>query len=405
MKRVAVVGGGVAAARASEYLLHGRTVCSVVVVKPEKDPGVCYRPALSKQVLTGEWPISKAFQSVSNSDDVEVHSGEPAVALDCSAGSITLGNGKAVAFDALVIATGASPRRLVEPCPARGVFELRTVQDAVSLRHTLPNSRQVVIVGAGFIGCEVATACARIGIPVKVIDPEPYPMSRVLGNKVGRWLLDEATKTGISLHLGNSFQDLVFRSGRVFGVMLQDGSFIDADTVVFGLGVEPNTRWLTGSGIQLDNGVLCDGRGLALGTDNVFAAGDVANWYLPSYGKHIRLEHWFNAMDQARLTASGIRATAAGSRPDAEATAVQPVPYFWSDVFGHKLQVLGIPDGAAPEPVEEECNAKGFVMAYGGSGSRSPAYLCVDRPDRTARFRRLLSEGQQCEGRLLEQVS
>lgn len=340
------------------------------------------RPPLSKQVLSGSMPLEQARLPVPEGLDVEVMTGCRAESLDVGGSTVHLADGSTRAFDRLVIATGAAPRRLPET-DLSWVHVLRTADDAALLASQLAGSSSVAIVGAGFIGCEVASSARSLGLDVTVVDVADQVLLP-LGPVVGAALVARMRRAGVDLHLGTPVLGIDDHDGHR-RIRLGDGYARAVDVVVMGIGVRPATDWLEGSALQLDDGVVCDATCLAVGGEGrIAAAGDVARWDHPHYGA-IRIEHWTNAGEQAAHVARVLLdGPAAG--------AFAPVPYVWSDQFGSKLQYVGHA-GPDDEVVEEDGNLhdQSFVVSYRRDGVVTAA-LCVDAPralgDWTARVAR-----------------
>ena len=268
----------------------------------------------------------------------------------------------AVPFDGLVIATGVAPRRLPGTDHLAGVHVLRTLDDALAIRAALDAGPRVAVIGAGFIGGEVAATCRQRGLEVTLIEALELPLLRVLSREIGEIVAAIHRDHGVELRLGVGVAGLAGTT-EVEGVHLADGSFVAADLVVVGIGVAPATAWLDDSGIELNNGVVCDDRCAAVGVDGVVAAGDVARWWNPLFERSMRVEHWTNAAEQAEAAA----ATLLKGRDNAEPFA--PVPYFWSDQYDAKIQFIGIAEHADElRVVEGSPEERKFVAAYGKDG-------------------------------------
>lgn len=345
------------------------------------------RPPLSKQVLTGAWDTDRVRLRVDDSLDAELLLGHRAVELDLAGGVVRLDDGTAVAFDGLVIATGAAPRTLASMRPMAGVHVLRTIDDCLALQGGLRSARRVVVVGAGFIGSEVAASCRTMGLEVALVEALELPLVRVLGPEMGAYAAGLHRTNGVELHLGVGV-DAIVGDGRVDHVLLSDGRQLAADVVVIGIGVAPCTSWLEGSGLVLDDGVVCDASCMALGGgDRVVAAGDVARWINPRFGQSMRIEHWTNAGEQA---AHAARALVHGPTVAGE---FAPVPYFWSDQHGTKLQFIGTcGPGDEVRVVEGSIDEGRFVAAYGRGGVTVGA-LCVGWPARMTPYRAAIEDG------------
>ncbi len=403
---IAVVGASLAGVRAVQALRREGHTGRIVLVGAEDHWPPYDRPPLSKQVLTGAWESDRARLRIDDSFDSELVLGRRAVALDLPGRSISLDDGTSVAFDGLVVATGASPRTLppsafrfsagssVPAAPDRtqnggdGVHALRTIDDCVRLRGDLETARRVAVVGAGFIGCEVASSCRSLGIDVTVIEALPLPLVRVLGPEMGGMAAELLRSNGVDLRLGIGVEAI--EGGRgVERVILGDGSEVEADVVVVGIGVAPQTEWLAGSGLVVEDGLVCDEACVAVGSDGVVvAAGDVARWTNSLFDVSMRIEHWTNASDQAAHAARSLLHGGEIAGPFA------PVPYFWSDQFGTKLQFVGT---SSPTDevviVEGEVADRKFVAAYVRDGVVVGA-LCVNWPARTVPWRKAI-EGRE----------
>jgi 3-phenylpropionate/trans-cinnamate dioxygenase ferredoxin reductase component len=264
-----------------------------------------------------------------------------------------------VPFDGLVIATGASPRRPACPHGLDGVLFLRTLDDCLALRAALTHGTpRVVVVGAGFIGCEVASTCRSLGLDATVVDPLPSVLA-ALGPSLGALCADVQREHGVGLRLGRALTGFE-GSERLERVRLDDGSAIEADVAVVGIGVRPATGWLEGSGLVLQDGAVCDETSAALGCDRVVAAGDIARWPNALFGGHLsRAEHWSNAVEQGAAAAATLLAEPGRALPYA------PVPSFWTDQFGIKIQRVGHPLLAdSSELVKGSFEERHFVLTY-----------------------------------------
>jgi NADPH-dependent 2,4-dienoyl-CoA reductase/sulfur reductase-like enzyme len=310
--------------------------------------------------------------------------GTRAVGLDVAGRRIRVSGaaGEAeVAFEGLVIATGCHPRTLPGAAGLEGVFTLRTVDDCERLRAALDMGPRVAVIGAGFIGSEVAATCSKRGLDVTVIEALPVPMSGALGEQMGHVLAAVHRDHGTKVRLGVGVQGFV-GGGRVGGVRLADGSEVAADVVVVGVGVAPATEWLEGSGLAIDNGVVCDSAcfvragngGPAL--ENVVAAGDVARWYNRLFGEDMRVEHWTNAVEQGDAAARNLLRGPTAAEPFAPAT------YFWSDQYDVKIQYVGrARPGDRMVLAEGSIEERRFVAAY-VRDDRVVAALAMNRPAR-----------------------
>jgi len=387
LRAVTVVGGSLAGLRAAEALRREGFDGSIRIVSAEREPPFD-RPPLSKQVLAGAWEPERARLRGPDGLDAEWLFGRRAVALDVAARAVTLDDGARIDADAIVIATGASPRRLpaaVAPPHLRGVHVLRTMDDSLALRADLAGGPRVAVIGAGFIGSEVAATAKGLGADVVVIEALPVPLERALGPEMGPVAAQLHRDHGVEVRLGVAVAGLEADGGdRVARVRLADGSAVEADVVVVGIGVAPETGWLESSGLELRDGVVCDSRCRA--APGIVVAGDVARWYHEGLGEHIRVEHWTNASEQGDAAA---RALLHGDA----AAPYTPVPYFWSDQHGTKIQFVGHTHPGDDVAIVEGSVEEGrFVAAYGRNG-RLVAALLWNRAARVPRYLDLLAGG------------
>jgi NADPH-dependent 2,4-dienoyl-CoA reductase/sulfur reductase-like enzyme len=372
--------------RATEALRREGFDGRVVLVGAE--PHLPYdRPPLSKQLLAGEWePQELALRRTPYDElEVELRLGVRATALAAAAKTVTLDDGDRIAFDGALLATGATPRVLPGTPDLDGIFVLRTVDDALNLRARLDDGPRVVVVGAGFIGSEVAATCRMRGLSVTVLEALPAPLVRGLGPVLGMVCGELHREHGVDLRLGVGVA-AIEGDGRVERVRLDDGSSIDADVVVVGVGVVPVTDWLEGSGLTLDNGIVCDETLLA--APGIVAAGDVARWPNPLFdGELMRLEHWTNAAEQGVAAARRLL-VAEGDTPEVYA----PVPFVWSDQYDRKIQTVGHFRGDDDmEVVYGSLEERRFVSVFGRNG-RLVGALGFSMPAKVMQYRKMIEE-------------
>lgn len=335
---IVIVGGGLAAARLAEQLRTSEYAGPVTIVSDEEH--LPYdRPPLSKDVLHAPVGEAKGIEDVSlrpaefyAENDITVRLGKAAGSLNPGARTVTLVDGTELGYDDLVIATGLVPRRIPSFPDLAGIRVLRTFGDAMELREHAGRARRAVIVGAGFIGCEVAASLRRLGVDVVLIEPQPAPLAGVLGEQIGELVARVHRAEGVDVRTGVGVAE-VRGSGHVEAVVLTDGTELVADLVVVGVGSRPATDWLVGSGVAVDNGVLCDQNGRT-SEPHVWALGDVASWR-DAAGHQSRVEHWSNVAEQARVLVPAML----GQEPP----SLVVVPYFWSDQYDVKIQCLGEP--------------------------------------------------------------
>jgi NADPH-dependent 2,4-dienoyl-CoA reductase/sulfur reductase-like enzyme len=290
--------------------------------------------------------------------DAEFVLGDAAVGLDAAARTVTTASGRQLGGDAVVVATGARPRRLRQQPDLMGVHMLRSMDEALALRTAVASATRMVVVGDGVLGTEIAATACGMGLEVVLAGPQPAPMQFQLGTLVAGKLADLHTRHGVRLRLRTAVRGLAERDGRVAGVVFDTGEVLPADLVVVALGAAPATDWLVGSGLRLDDGVVCDAQCRA--ADGVYAVGDVARWHHDGLGRALRLENRTNATEQAIAVADTILGTE---------RAYLPVPYFWTDQYDVKLQVHGLTGADADVSVVEGDPAEGrFVVQYHRGG-------------------------------------
>ena len=387
MRDIVIVGASIAGFSAAAEL-RARGHDGPIHLVGEEPVRTYERPPLSKGVLGGEDPTTTEWAAARDDDlGLDWLVGERAVGLDVAGRSVELATGESLPYDGLVIATGASPRRLPGHRDRAGLHVLRSLDDCLGLRADLDaGPERVVVVGAGFIGGEVAATCRHRGHEVTVVEPLSQPLERVLGPTIGAAVAGVHRAAGVDLRLGTGV-DAVLGDDHVEGVRTTDGTVIEADLVVVGIGVVPNTAWLDGSGLPVDDGIRCDATTLV--APGITAAGDVASWDSPRYGR-LRIEHWDNAADMGR--AAGRRLVVS----DDEAEAYDPVPWFWSDQHDVRVQVAGrptLPDqGGELAVVEGQIGEERFVALYGRDGQVTGA-LGWNWPAKTVRYRMAREEG------------
>jgi 3-phenylpropionate/trans-cinnamate dioxygenase ferredoxin reductase subunit len=335
-----IVGASLAGLRAAQAIRRAEYDGDVVVVGDEEHLPYT-RPPLSKELLAG---VQEPEQTALPGRDLDVdwRLGATAVDLDPSAHELTLEGGERLRYSKLLIATGARPRHWPgDPIGLEGVHTLRDLDDALALRAALTNgSPRLAVVGAGFIGCEVAATARKLGVEVTVVDIAPQPMP-ALGEEIGARCAELHRAHGVELRLGVGV-DGFEGDGHLEAIRLADGTRVEADLAVVALGAIPNTDWLIESGLELQPGVVCDATLAARDAQDVFAAGDAAAWPHPmADGGTIRIEHWTNAAEQG---------AAAGRNMVGERKPYEAVPYFWSDQYDVKIQAVGL--AARAERVE-----------------------------------------------------
>jgi NADPH-dependent 2,4-dienoyl-CoA reductase/sulfur reductase-like enzyme len=385
LRTIVIVGASLAGLRAAETLRHEGYDGRLVMLGDERH--LPYdRPPLSKELLAGEWePDQIALRKQPYDDlDLDLRLGRRATGLDVAGRSVEIDGDEHLDFDGLVIATGARPRTLPGTPPLDGIFVLRTLDDCLAVRARLDARPRVVVIGAGFIGSEVAATCRGRGLDVTVLEMLPVPMVRAVGPVIGDVCGQLHRDHGVDLRCGVTVAGFEGRE-RVERVRLSDGSALDAELVVVGVGVVPATDWLEGSRLTLDDGVVCDETCLA--APGIVAAGDVARWPNPLFdGESMRVEHWTNATEQGVAAARRLLAV------DSAVEAFAPVPFVWSDQYDVKIQVVGsihtddevvVADGSFAE--------RRFVALY-GRDDRLLGALGFSRPRLVMQYRRMIAE-------------
>jgi len=360
---VVIAGGGLAAVRTAEQLRKSGSAGPVTIVSDEHH--VPYdRPPLSKDVLQdaskGLGDIALRPAEFYAENDITLRLGSAATALDAQARTLTLADGTVLGFDELVIATGLVPRTIPSLPDLAGIRVLRNFGEAMALRELAAEAHRAVVVGAGFIGCEVAASLRRLGVEVVLVEPQPTPLATVLGEQIGELVARLHRAEGVDVRTGTGVSSVRGDDGRVSAVELSDGTVIDADLVVIGIGSRPATGWLTGSGVALDErdgGVLCDEVG-ATSAPHVWALGDVASWRDAS-GHQSRVEHWSNVAEQARVLVPVLLGQ--------EKPVLTVVPYFWSDQYDVKIQCLGEPEATDVVHLVDDDGRK-FLAYYSRDG-------------------------------------
>jgi 3-phenylpropionate/trans-cinnamate dioxygenase ferredoxin reductase component len=400
---VVVVGGSLAGIRAVETLRDNGFRGPLHLVG-EEDHLPYDRPPLSKQVLAGTWEPDHtvlADEEKLRTLGVEFRRGRRGASLDAERRVVEVDDGTRLVGDGVVVATGSSPRRLPVGDESQSVMVLRTVDDSLQLRRRVTEraGARVVIVGAGFIGSEVASTCHDLGADVHVVEALDTPLEPVLGREIGAACAALHREHGVALHTGVAVASLGLPADAAtvgspdalppaapgsdaVRVELNDGSTLTADVVVVGIGVAPNTGWLTGSGLDIDDGVRCDEALFA--APGVVAAGDVARWFHEGVDEELRIEHWQVAAEEGVAAA---RSLLAGT----SAESFTPVPYFWSDQYGVRLQMLGRPrPDDRVEIVDGSLESHRFVALY-GRGRQFTGALAISRPRQLMAYRPLLA--------------
>jgi NADPH-dependent 2,4-dienoyl-CoA reductase/sulfur reductase-like enzyme len=334
-----IVGSSLAGLRGIETLRERGYDGEILAISQEEEKPYD-RPPLSKQFLRGDWGEERLSLRRDGFDDLDVD-----WRLGCSATKllprqkeILLSDGETLGYGGLFISTGNSPLRLPGSEGLEGVHSLRNLADARALGQGLREASSLIIVGAGFIGMEVAATARQLGLEVNVVEALPAPLLRATGDRIGAVVAERFREEGVKIHCGIAWKRFL-GAQPVAGIELVDGTILEADRLLVGIGARPECAWLEGSGLETRDGILCDGRG-ATSLPDVVAAGDVARWWNPLRGEAIRYEHWSSAVAQ-----SGVAARRLMHGPDAVEELAQ-VPYMWSDLFEMRLAIVGDPVGS-----------------------------------------------------------
>ena len=394
LERVVVVGGSLAGLRACEALRSGGFTGAIVLVGAETHRPYD-RPPLSKKFLAGEWDADRialrqpdAFESLG----LDTRFGVPASGLDTTARAVVLADSTVVPYDGVILATGSQPRRLPGTADNPYVHVLRTIDDALAVRAVIerPGAR-VIVIGAGFIGLEVAATARRAGAEVIVLEGAEAPLIRGVGAELGAALAAFHADEGVDVRVSVMVTGIE-QAGDGAIVRLGDGSDWRADAVVVGIGVVPASGWLDGSGLELRDGVVTNAT-LAAGPAGVFAAGDIVRWTHPLFGEEMRVEHWTNAAEQGALAAQNLLASAGGGDLADSAT----VPFVWSDQYDHRIQFLGRSTTSAGAPAEWTTlvgspGERSFVAGYHADGVLR-GVLGLNLPRLVMKYRALIAAG------------
>ncbi|MFE4455167.1 NAD(P)/FAD-dependent oxidoreductase [Streptomyces sp. NPDC056796] len=338
------------------------------------------RPPLSKQVLAGTWEAERTHlrtRDVLDALDTEFVLGDRALSLDAAKRTVRTESGAELGAEAVVVATGLHARRLPALSGVAGVHVLRTLEDAARLRGELLEADRVVVVGDGVLGSEIAATARLMGAEVTLMGPQAAPMQAQLGLEVAQLLAALHTGHGVRLRPDTLVEALETADGRVTGVRPVDGGTVPADLVVAAVGSVPATDWLAGSGLVLEDGVVCDSRCRA--AEGIYAAGDVARFHHEVLDRSLRHENRTNATEQAMLVAANILGE---DRP------YTPLPYFWTDQLGVKIQVYGLPTPSSTAHIVEGGTREGRFVAQFRDGEGSPVAVLGWNMPKQARLHR-----------------
>ena len=383
--RTVVVGASIGGVRTAQALRSAGYDGEIVLVGAEQ--ALPYdKPPLSKALLAGATSsdgIRLLTEQAAADAGIRLVLGRAAVALDVEDQAVELEGGERLPFDDVVIATGAAARPSPWGAPP-GVHVLRTLDDAVALGTALRRGGPLVVIGAGFVGAEVAATARGMGVDVTLVDPVPVPLGRVLDAGVAQRFGLLHAERGVATRFGVGVVG-IDEVGDGLVVRLADGTRLPAATVLVAIGAVPNDGWLRSSGLRIDDGVVCDRYSRALGTRHVHAVGDVARWPHPRHGRTVRIEHWTNAVEQAACVAHNI------VHPDAP-RAHEPVEYVWSDQYDWKIQFAGRTGGGLEHVVVDGADpARSFAVLHADLDGRFAGALTVNWPRALVACRRAVA--------------
>jgi len=384
ISRLVIVGASLAGLRAAQSARKAGFEGELVMVGEERHLPYT-RPPLSKELLAGEHSVERVHFPC-DTLDAEWRLGASAASLDRGRRLVVLSGGEEVAYDRLVVATGSRPRRWPGAGDdLEGVHVLRNLEDSLALRAAFDHRPRVAIVGAGFIGCEVAQTARKEGLDVTLIDTATTPMLP-LGLELGQWCADLHRDHGVDLRLGTGVAALL-GDRRVEAVELTGGERVAADVVVIGLGAIPNTEWLAGSGLDAGPGLACDATLTAAGDPDVLGAGDIVSWPHPlADGEALRIEHWTVAAEQGQLAGRNALVAADERKP------YDAPPYFWSDQYDAKIQSLGLPGRAERLELLESTPDRSRVVYAGARDGRLVGIVAINAARRLGSYRVALAD-------------
>ena len=390
-----IVGASLAGAKAAEALRTGGFVGRVVLLGEEAERPY-ERPPLSKDYLQGKSEKDDIYVHPDGwyaAHDIELRLNDRVAAIDRVAHQVIAQDGEPVSYDKLLMATGSSPRRLRVPgSELNGVLYLRDLQDCKTIKAAFSTAKRVAIIGAGWIGLETAAAARAADVDVTMLEMGKLPLLGVLGPEMAGIYAALHAEHGVELRTGVEVAEIIGVDGRATGVRLADGSLIDADVVVVGIGILPNTELAEMADLKIDDGICVD-EYLCSSDPDVFAAGDVANAYYPSLGRHLRLEHWSAALNQGPVAAANMMGGA---------TAYNHVPYFFSDQYDMGMEYRGyVEAGHYDQVVFRGDVSKGEYIAFWLRQDRALAGMNVNIWDQGDAITALVRSGRRVDAALL----
>jgi 3-phenylpropionate/trans-cinnamate dioxygenase ferredoxin reductase subunit len=386
-----IVGAGLAGGKAAEALREQGYDGRLTLIGSEQHRPY-ERPPLSKSYLARSQPLEKAYVHPAGwyaEHEVELRTGSTVTAIDRSAHRLRLADGDELGYRKLLLATGSSPRSLpLAGLDAANVYTLRTVADSDALAESFAGIRRLLVIGAGWIGLEVAAVARQAGVEVSIVEAAELPLLRVLGPELAGVFADLHREHGVDLHFGAQLTEVVTEAGRATGLRLADGTVLDGDLVLLSVGVAPNVQLAVDAGLPVDNGVLVDA-GLVSSDEDVLACGDVANAFSPFYDKRIRVEHWATALKQPAAAARSMRG---------ESTSYDELPYFYTDQYDLGMEYLGYVEPGGYDEVVFRGNRDGReFIAFWLSGGRVIAGMNVNVWDVTDPIKALIRSRREVD--------
>ena len=383
-----IAGAGLAGAKAAETLRAEGFDGPVVLIGDEEERPY-ERPPLSKDYLVGKAERETIYVHPENwyaDNKVELRLGSPVTAIDRAARQVTLADGSSVGYAKLLLATGSSPRLLTVPgADADGVLYLRRAADSDQIKTVLASASRIAVIGAGWIGLEATAAARMAGVEVTICETAGLPLLRVLGPEVAPVFADLHRAHGVDLRFGVQVEEITTAGGRVSGVRLADGGHIEADAVIVGVGIVPNVQLAETAGLEVSNGIVVDAA-LRSSDPDIFAAGDVASAYHPVLGRHIRVEHWANALNQPQAAARAMLG---------QDVSYDKVPYFYTDQYDLGMEYSGyVEPGGYDQVVFRGDKDRREFVAFWLSGGRVLAGMNVNVWDVNDAVQDLVRGGQ-----------
>ncbi|SNR35945.1 NAD(P)/FAD-dependent oxidoreductase [Actinomadura mexicana] len=385
MSTAVIVGTSIGGVRTARALRSAGYAGEIVLVGAE-DHLPYDRPPLSKDFLAGtatREDLTLLDRDAADAAGIRLELGTPATAVDLAGSAVDLADGRRLEFDELVIATGARPRPSPWGAP-RGLHVLRTLDDALALREDLGRGGPLVVIGAGFVGAEIAATATTSGLAdVTLVDPMPVPLGRVLNLAVAERFVRLHADRGVATRFGTAVTGVEVVDGGLV-VMLEGGTSLPAATVVVGIGAVPNDGWVRGSGLTVADGIVCDQYCRAEGAANIYAVGDVARWFHPRHRRLVRAEHWTNAVEQAGCVAHNI------THPN-DPRAHAPIEYAWTDQYGWQIQLVGRTGGSLDHVTLAGADPdRSFAVLYAHSTGEFAGAVTVNWPRAVITCRRAL---------------